>query len=213
MNVSWLGNSTFLLKNSLGKRILIDPINKFYSFDINDYNPSIVTFSSYSDELSCIPTQDKSIEILKTPGEFDTELGSIIGIKSFADNYNGAKRGPNIIYVFHIDGLKICHLGYLGCSLSPDILEYLKNLDILFVPVGGNVNLDAVKAYKLCKILLPKIIIPMNYKINNTSFLFKGLQDFILLMKNSYKVQNSSFSVTKNNINEYNETVVILSHN
>ncbi|WP_194192649.1 MBL fold metallo-hydrolase [Clostridium chrysemydis] len=213
MNITWLGNSTFLIKTEIGKRLLIDPINKFHSCNIKELSPNVITFSDYSKNYICLDDFDPTTKIIKEPGIYDSEIGQIIGIKTYSDNFFGAKRGENTIFVFEIDGFKICHLGYLGCPLTSNLLDDLKGLDVLFIPVGGNVNLNSTEAYKLCKTLSPKVIIPMNYKISNLSFLFDDIQPFILLMKDAYKIQNQTLNLTKEDLTFYKEKVIILPFN
>ena len=60
--------------------------------------------------------------------------------------------------------MNICFLGALSdINLSSEVKEELGDVDILFLPVGGDGVLDAAKAEKLSVEIEPKIIIPMLY--------------------------------------------------
>lgn len=193
--ISWLGNSSFLIKTSIGKRILIDPINKFHNCNIDDFNPNIITLSSQDFKCDCINNLSQDINLLSEDGVFNTDLGIIRGLSSFNDNLNGLKRGKNTIFIYYIDNLKICHLGYLGHTLDDDTLELLKNCHVLFLPIGSNITLDGKTAFKLAKKINPKILIPMNYKFNSYSFIFKGPEEFLLLTKNITKINDDTFFI------------------
>ena len=58
-------------------------------------------------------------------------------IHTFHDDQNGALRGENRIHILEADGLRIAHLGDLGCTPEPGQMELLKDLDAIMIPVGG----------------------------------------------------------------------------
>ena len=58
----------------------------------------------------------------------------------------------------------MCFLGALGVKdLPKEVEEALDEIDILFVPIGGNGVLNPAEAYKLAVKLEPGLIIPMHY--------------------------------------------------
>jgi L-ascorbate metabolism protein UlaG (beta-lactamase superfamily) len=60
--------------------------------------------------------------------------------------------------------MNICFLGAINNSeLKNETIEALDEIDILFVPIGGDGVLEPASAYKLAVSLEPKIIIPMHY--------------------------------------------------
>lgn len=209
MDITWIKNSTFLIKTSIGKRLLIDPFNKIQTCDISSLNPSIITLSSQNIESLCPNEIDPHINIINSPGTYDTDIGLIKGYNTYCDHYNGYKRGPNTIYTYNIDNLKLCHLGYLGEFLSDTIIDDLDDIDILFIPVGGHINLSGKEAYMLIKKISPKVIIPMNYKYSYSSFLFNGLKDFTLLLKKVSKIHTESFTISKETLIENGNAIIL----
>ena len=99
-----------------------------------------------------------------SPGEYEIKGAEIVGIQSFHDENKGADRGPNTIFVYEIDDTKMCHLGDLGHELSSEQVEKIDGIDVLFIPVGGKVTIDAKKAAKVVAAINPKIVVPMHYK-------------------------------------------------
>src|SRR5581483_3517539 len=103
--------------------------------------------------------------VVDGPGEYEISGVSIIGIQTFHDDKKGAERGRNTIYVIEMDGLRLLHLGDLGHKLDESQIKEIGNIDILFIPVGGNYTIDAKTAVEVYKQIGASIIIPMHYRV------------------------------------------------
>ena len=191
MKIYWLSNSTFLIKTSLGEKILIDPFD-IYGNAIDHISEDIITHSKMFNINFEAININSHCKIINTPTTFQDKSIFIKGYISYCDNNYGLKRGNNIIYLFEIDGYKMCHLGYLGTELNSKLISILKNSDFLFIPIGGNLALRGNEAFKLCSKLNPKYIIPMCYKHNSNSFYYDNPKEFISLC-NNIKIINDSF--------------------
>jgi L-ascorbate metabolism protein UlaG (beta-lactamase superfamily) len=100
--------------------------------------------------------------VITGPGEYETKGVFIKGFPS-KTNYGG-KEKINTVYTVVLENMTLCFLGALSDEkLSPEFMEAIEDIDILFVPIGGEDVLDAAKASKLSVTLEPKIIIPMHY--------------------------------------------------
>ena len=188
MQVTWYGHSCFLIKTSIGKRILIDPFDNSLGYDSNFPKCDLITISHNHFNNSYSNNSNNTTKVLNEIGTFDMNFLQVEGFSSFHDKCNGLKRGPNIIYIFKDNAYSICHLGDLGhipCSL---VLEKLKNIDILLIPIGGHFTLNGFEAAKLCKLISPKYIIPMQYKTNKTYLYLDDLKNFIISMKHIKKI-------------------------
>ncbi len=70
----------------------------------------------------------------------------------------------NTSFVFTLDGIRVLYLGPIHQTLESIHKEVIDNVDIIFVPVGGDqTTLNPYDAYKLCIGLDPKVIIPIDY--------------------------------------------------
>lgn len=77
----------------------------------------------------------------------------------------GAEEHQSISYIFNLDGMRVLYLGPIHTMLLPEHKEIIDNVDIIFVPVGGDdASLNPYDAYKLAVGLDPKIIIPIDYR-------------------------------------------------
>jgi L-ascorbate metabolism protein UlaG (beta-lactamase superfamily) len=66
--------------------------------------------------------------------------------ETWHDEVKGAKRGPNTIHILEAEGIRIAHLGDLGCELEEDQIQKLKGLDLCLIPVGGHFTIDGKQA-------------------------------------------------------------------
>lgn len=205
LEIEFLDHSSFLIKSSIGKRILIDPCPCSKINELDDI--SLITISHNHIDHNYVPDSLKGCECIQSCGDFTVENILIKGIPSFHDELNGEKRGENIIYTYTIDNLKLCHLGDLGHNLTPIQLKELKDIDILFIPIGGNFTLDGKQASSLCNVLKPKVVIPMHYTKSLYDLTLDSIDQFIFSMKNGEVFSNPWLVEIKSS---YNNKVVIL---
>lgn len=188
MNIYFNGNSSFLLETRKGRRILLDPIELIELKENINPNINLVTISHNHKGQNLNSYFNDDTEILHTATDFTNDFCSIKAITSFHDNHNGQKRGPNIIFKINCDGYYLCHLGHLGHKLNNSIINSLKEIDILFVPVGAYFTIGLKDLKNLIEEINPKYVIPMNYKTDKYSSYLKGLDSFLLKFKNyNYK--------------------------
>lgn len=198
MNLTWFGQSCFLIETDENKKILTDPFDETLGYKPYKGAADIITISHHHFDHDCIKNFPENIIIFDKPGTYKYENIEIVGFPSYHDDLKGAARGKNIIFTFKIDNIKICHLGDLGYILSEDEVNSLGNIDVLLVPVGGNFTIDGNEAAKLCMKINSKIVIPMHYKTPLISLPIDGIDKFILNMKNGEKLHESKLIIEKN---------------
>lgn len=184
MEIKWIGHSCFLIKNLLGKKFLIDPMQIYPYIQKYDLKPDIITFSHSHNNEIISDFIINNYKVINDTTYFENEYFIIKGFNSYRDNFSGFRRGENIIYLFEIDGLKFCHLGSLGHLLDDELISKLTNLDFLFIPIGGHFCLDGLLAAKLVAKIKPKYIIPMSFKTSLEYFYLDGPLKFLSTLKN-----------------------------
>lgn len=106
--------------------------------------------------------------VVSGPGEYEIKGVFIKGFKSFS-HYGLSTGGKeetriNTVYSIALEGMNLCFLGALDSKELPtEIKESLDDVDVLFVPIGGDGVLSPANAYELAVALEPKLIIPMHY--------------------------------------------------
>lgn len=195
MKITWLGHSCFLLEDSKGRKLLTDPFDNTLGYETYKGSPDVVTVSHNHFDHNYFSDLKGDYELVDKVGVFYACDIPIKGIPSYHDKDKGAKRGDNIIFTFKMDDYSLCHLGDLGHPLSNDDIEFIGNVDILFIPVGGNYTIDGKEASEVTKKINPKIVIPMHYKTSQVSFPLEGVETFLMYMKNASKIDSNTLII------------------
>lgn len=208
MEIKWLGHSSFLLTDSKGRKLLTDPFDTTVGYAVFEGDCDVVTISHEHFDHNYTDKVKNKAEIVNKIGFFNVCDIPITGIHSFHDNVNGAKRGDNTIYIVEMDGYRLCHLGDLGHMLSDDTIEKLGDIDVLFIPVGGNFTIDGKEAATLAYKISPHIIIPMHYKTPDLTFKLDGVESFLTHMKNGDKLSGNTLKLD-GNLSETNSVKIL----
>jgi len=150
--------------------------------------------------------------IINTPGEYAVKGINVIGLDSFHDMEEGAKKGRSTIFILEVEDLKVCHLGDLGSELSGKQLEEIDGVDILFIPVGGNYTIDGKRAAELIRKIEPTIVIPMHYKVEGSTAEIEDLQKFCTEIGNCPKEKIAKYNLKKKDLEGKSMEVVIMDH-
>ena len=157
MKITWLGHSCFTVE-SQGYRIVLDPYK-------DGSVPGLAPVRVEADQVLCshghgdhCGTEGVSLRQSR-PSPFTVEV-----IDTWHDDKEGALRGPNTIHVLSDGQCRVAHLGDLGCDLTPEQKDKLRNLTALLIPVGGHFTIDAAQAKRLADELSPAVVVPMHYR-------------------------------------------------
>jgi L-ascorbate metabolism protein UlaG (beta-lactamase superfamily) len=180
MIVTWLGHACFLLKSEDGLSLLLDP---FHESDVGYRMPiteaDIVIISHDHMDHNNVDAAGSNPDVIFGPGEYISMGMEIIGVKSYHDEQRGKLRGENTIFCFVLDGIRVCHLGDLGHTLSRAQIKAIGPVDLLFLPVGGRYTIDAAGANKVMQQLHPAVTVPMHYKTGALTFELGPVDDFL----------------------------------
>ncbi len=173
MEITYLGHSSFKIKTK-NTTVVCDPFDpKMVGIKFPSIEADIVTISHDHQDHSYLEGIKDYKKALSGPGEYEIMGVTILGFPSFHDNKKGEERGKNTIYVFESEGLRVAHLGDLGHKLSDKMVEELGGVNILIIPVGGEVSLSLEDACGVVRSIEPNITIPMHFRddgINQETF-------------------------------------------
>lgn len=173
MRITYCGHSCFTLE-SQGYRIAIDPYRDY----VPGYRPlrleAQAAFCSHGHDDHCW------VQAVEKPAGSVPDPFAVAEIAGFHDDVCGAKRGLNTMRIFEAEGLRVAHLGDIGCFPPEEDLQKLKDLDACLVPVGGHYTIDARQAKELMDLLKPRVILPMHYRLNGYGFPEIGTLDAFL---------------------------------
>ena len=201
MKLRWLGHSAFLLTAADGTSVITDPyLPGSFSGQLK-YGPiretaHAVTVSHHHqdhDGVSHLPGQPKAVE---GKGTFKVGSVSVRGIETFHDANEGAGRGRNTVFVFEVDGMRVCHCGDLGHVLTVEQVAAIGKVDVLLLPVGGTFTVDATAAREVAEQLAARVTVPMHYKTDKLGFNIDGVEAFTKGEKNVRRIGRAEVEVS-----------------
>ena len=145
----------------------------------------LMTHDHY-DHASARSIRGNHTDILSRNGVFEVKGHSFEGIPTFHDHSNGEDRGMNTMYLFEMDGLSFCHCGDLGSIPSDDVIERIKGVDFLFVPVGEVITMTVEEVAEFVKLVNPNVIVPMHYRVGGLSLPLSPLDDFLAMIPEEF---------------------------
>ncbi len=179
MEISYLGHSCFKVS---GKKIsvLCDPYDPtVVGMKLGKQDADVVTVShQHSDHNNLSVMKNDDYLVLDSPGEYEVKESEFVGVEAYHDDEEGAERGKVTMFAFDVDGIKIAHLGDLATELTSNQLDCLDGVDVLMIPVGGHVQLDAKMAVKVISQIEPKIVLPMHYGTVTKNHTFDSVELF-----------------------------------
>ena len=178
MNIRYLGHSSFLMTSRAGTRIVTDPFGGI-GYPFPHVEADVVTVShGHYDHCNASAVKDATL-LCDRAGEYKYGDITLFAVKSFHDDVQGRKRGENLVFVYHIDGLTLCHLGDIGQPASEQFCRSLGQIDGLFVPVGGVYTVDAAGAKAYVDAIRPRFTIPMHFKTPDLEIAINGADEFL----------------------------------
>lgn len=183
MRVEWYGQSAFALQGQEGA-VFVDPFGDV-SAAMSDHGvkfeyPLIEGVSAdlllitheHLDHNAAEVIGGEPAVIRSTAGTHDSPIGEVIGVASEHDDAAGTQRGPNTIFRFTLDDMRVCHFGDFGQGeLRGPQRAAIGEVDLLILPVGGGPTIGAKGAHDVIEQLRPRWVVPMHYRTERIGFL------------------------------------------
>ncbi|MBP9710854.1 MAG: MBL fold metallo-hydrolase [Candidatus Pacebacteria bacterium] len=164
MVITYLGGECFKITQG-DLTIALNPPSKDSSFKASKFGSDIVLTTLNHEDFNGAEQMsfgEREPFVITGPGEYEVRGVSVRGFG--AETEYGGEKGINTIYSIALEGMDLVFLGALGSSTLPQAAKAeLDEIDILFLPIGGDGVLDHAEAYKLAVQLEPKVVVPMHY--------------------------------------------------
>ena len=203
MQVEWFGQSAFALTGAEAK-VFIDPWGdmsrardrglrfEYPAIDVDGVDLVLVTHEHF-DHNGVEAIGGEPAVLRATAGRLSSPIGEVLAIASEHDDAAGTERGPNTIFAFDLDGLRVAHFGDFGQrELRPEQAALLEGLDLLFLPIGGGPTIGARSAAAIAEALEPRWVVPMHYRTPRVDFL-EPEDEFVALVGRVERVPGSRF--------------------
>ncbi len=168
-------------KVQLGDMVVaFNPVSKEHDSKAAKFGANIALISLNDERFNGrdqVSYGSKEAFVIDTPGEYEVAGVFIQGFPS-----EGAEGKINTVYTLNMENIRILHLGALATpTLTPETIEEIGVVDIVFVPIGGDSVLNPKEAAKLASSFEPKVIIPTMYDGK------KGEENLTLFIKEAGK--------------------------
>ena len=179
MKIQYLGHACFRLISELGTAVICDPYKgEMVGFEMPKLSCDVVTVSHRHGDHDAVDEVKGQPAVLEKEVCLAADDIAIQSIRTFHDDKQGKMRGDNYVFCFLVDGLKIVHMGDVGC-LDEQLAKTICGCDVLLLPVGGIFTVDAVGAKWYVDKAQPKIVVPMHYKTAQHNFNIGSLDEFL----------------------------------
>ena len=207
MRVEWYGESSFGLTAADGAAVVIDPFGDMsglaargIQFDyppLDDVSAGLVLVThEHHDHNGVDAVGGDPVVLRATAGRLTSPIGEVVAIASEHDAAAGTERGPNTIFVFALDGLRVAHFGDFGQSeLRPEQAAAIGSVDLLFLPVGGGPTIGGEQAAGIAAALAPRWVVPMHYRTRRIGFL-ETADDFLGRLPHVHRPKSPAFETT-----------------
>ena len=191
ITITWYGHSCFSVSSG-NYSIVLDPYAP-------DSVPGLAPLTLSANQVLCSHHHgDHGYSDAVTVTDGSNSPFSVLCLPSWHDDSQGSLRGENMIHILETDGLRIAHLGDLGCEPMPEQMEQLCNLDALLIPIGGHYTIDAAQAKNLVEKLAPRVVIPMHYRSDSFGYAVIGcLEDYTAKCSDVITYKTNSIVIDK----------------
>lgn len=163
MKLQYLGHSCFRIISEMGMTILCDPYKtQMVGLPMPQVRCDVVTMSHHHNDHDCLENVLGAPTEIDVQGECVADDVALQSYETFHDDKKGSLRGKNLVFTFSVDGLRVVHMGDVGC-LDETLAQNLHGCDLLMLPVGGNYTIDHVGAKWYVDEIQPKLVVPMHY--------------------------------------------------
>lgn len=163
MVISYLGGECFKITQG-DLTLAFNPPSKDSKLKTSKFGADIAFVSRDHEDFNGVENAafgEREPFVISGAGEYEVKGVAVRGFGSESE-YDG--KGINTIYSVSLEGMNLCFLGAQSTiNLPPTAKQELDDIDILFLPIGGDGVLDHASAYKLATQLEPKAIVPMHY--------------------------------------------------
>jgi len=209
VTIKWHGHACVEIVTSKGFSIVIDPHD---GGSIGLERPRaradlvLVTHDHFDHNAVSVVAHENTRILKEFLGETRINDIRIEGLPSFHDKFGGKRRGKNTIYLIEVEGFKISHLGDLGHIPDEPVLQKLKSIDLLIVPVGGTYTIYPDEAWRIVELTGPNNVMPIHYWIEGLNLPLHPVDEFIMHVK-KYQVVRLEENTFK--LEDYSKSVII----
>ena len=181
MIIRHIGHAEFLMETEKGMRIVTDPYDEGCGYPVQKIRADAALVSHGHHDHNAVQNLEGITTVIDRAGEYTPAPGvQVTALKSYHDEEKGKKRGETLLFLVETEGLRIVHLGDLGCMPEEEQIRLLEKPDVLMIPVGGFYTIDGKTAREIDAKLRPRVTLPMHYRTrHNADWPISGPEEFL----------------------------------
>lgn len=203
MRVQWYGQAAFRIE-APEANVFIDPFGdmspmasrgiQFEYPPIEGADADLVLITHEHLDHNAVEVIGGDPTVLRsTAGRLESPIGEVVAIASEHDPAAGTERGPNTIFVFELEGIRIAHFGDFGQrALRDEQAEAIGSADLMFIPVGAGPTVGPEQAALIIERVGPRWVVPMHYRTPRIGFL-DPVDPFLERMPNVQRLEDTAF--------------------
>ena len=165
MVIRQIHHAEFLIETESGFRIVTDPYDTSCGYPVEKVQADTVLVSHGHHDHNAVENVSGHPAVISEEGVFSPDpMIRVTSVSGYHDDEQGQKRGTTLLFLIEAEGLRIVHLGDLGCLLDEEKIRKLFRPDILMIPVGGFFTIDGKQAADTARALKARTVLPMHYK-------------------------------------------------
>jgi len=208
VEITWYGHCCFRLRGR-GVSVVTDPYAPSLGSTLPRFTGTIVTISLDHEHHN----NDRAVRgkpfVIAGPGEYEVDDVFVFGIPTHAETRRKTPPVKNTAYLIEIEGVKVCHLGFLDHLLTQDQIEALGDVNVLLVPVGGKSVLTGGRAAEVVGQIEPGIVIPMHYRVAGLDTEGETARRFLREMAVDAAEEAESLTVTTSQVPDATRVVML----
>ena len=201
MKLTFNGHACVTLESSDGRTVVMDPYRSGAFDGKLSHAPlcvaaDVVTVTHYHVDHSHVGPELAGPDGVLPP--IIDRTGSAAGFDftvrvTYHDRVGGTHMGMTGMIAFEIDGLRVAHLGDIGCDLTPEDVAAIGPVDILLWPVGGTYTLGPEDAQGVLDALSPKLAIPLHFEHPRCQLGMEPIESLLACLEEYDRPGSSSF--------------------
>ena len=212
MVISWFGLSSFKISSG-PLTIVTDPFSKNVGLIPPRVQTDIAVISNIQNPLynNTESLGGNEIFVIDSSGEYDIKGLFVRGIAATVELKNKSNGFDyTTIYTVRMEDINLGLLGSLKQKeLTDSQLESMNEIDILFVPVGGQSVCDAEEAVTIVNQIEPKYVIPMHFAQKGLKVPLDKVDQFLKEIGSTHHAAQEKLTLKKSNLLEKTEGVEV----
>jgi L-ascorbate metabolism protein UlaG (beta-lactamase superfamily) len=205
MQIEWYGQSAFALRGD-SVTVAIDPFGDVSGLAARGIQWDYPAIEGLEAQLLLVTHEHRDhngveavggdpLILRSTAGKLESPAGEVLAVASEHDEAAGTQRGPNTIFAFTLDGVRVAHFGDFGqTALREEQAAALGQADLLFIPIGAGPTIGAAQAAAIAERLGARWIVPMHYRTERIGFL-EPPDDFLGRYEHVVRLDEPRFSL------------------